>query len=224
MGVGADGSPSYTFYGEGGADRMVEPSELPVLPESVAGLQFGSYSIVARPIADALAELAAREHGRRFISLDPNVRLGVVPDAAVWRDRVDTMAGTADLVKISLEDIETLYPEAEPETLAARWLQRGAQMVVITRGGGGVLALTDRLRLEAPSARVEIVDTVGAGDTFQAALLAGLAELGFARPRMLETIDEATLSRALAFATQAAAVTCSRRGADLPRREELGAL
>ena len=224
VGVGADGSPQYVFYGDGAADRLVLSSELPVFPETVVGVHFGSYSIAVPPVADALSDLARREKGRRFISLDPNVRLNVMPDVATWRRRVETMAAQVDLLKISLEDIETLYPEESPERLAAGWLEAGVGLVVVTRGGGGILGAAPGLTLEVAEAPVEVVDTVGAGDTFQAALLTALDELGMASRAALNAIDRETLLRILRFASRAAAITCTRRGADLPRRAELGEL
>ncbi len=224
VGLGADGSPQYVFYGDGGADRMVEPSELPVFPDTVIGVHFGSYSIAVPPVADALADLAKREKDRRLISLDPNVRLNIMPDAAAWRRRLETLAAHTDLLKISLEDVEALYPGETPRDLAARWLGAGVGLVVVTSGGGGILGLTRDLAAELPPVPVEVVDTVGAGDTFQAALITAIDELGLANRAALRAIDRDTLLRILGFATRAAVITCTRRGADLPRRAELGEL
>ena len=222
VGLGADGSPQYAFYGTGAADRLVETSELPVFPDAVIGVHFGSYSITVPPVADALFDLARREKGRRFLSLDPNVRLNVEPDIPTWRRRVETMAAQVDFLKTSLEDIEALYPDDTPEVLVARWLDAGVGLVVVTRGGGGVFGATAQLTVEVPAVPVEVVDTVGAGDAFQAALLAALDELDMANRAALTTMDRGTLSRLLGFAMRAAAKTCARRGADVPRREELG--
>ncbi len=224
VGLGADGSPQYVFYGDGGADRLVESSELPVFPDTVIGVHFGSYSIAVPPVADALTDLAKREKGRRLISLDPNVRLNIMPDAAAWRRRVETLASHADLLKVSLEDIEALYPGETPEGLAARWLGAGVSLVVVTRGSGGILGVTREVAAELPAAPVDVVDTVGAGDTFQAALLSALDELDLANRAALKAIDRNMLLRILGFASRAAVITCTRRGADLPRRSEIGEL
>lgn len=224
VGLGADGSPQYVFYGDGAADRLVESSELPPFPDTVTGIHFGSYSIAVPPVADALSDLARREKGRRLISLDPNVRLNIMPDAAAWRRRVETLVAQADLLKISLEDVEALYPGEAPEGLVARWLGAGVGLVVVTRGSGGIMGVTSGLAVELPAAPVEVVDTVGAGDTFQAALLAALDELGLVNRAALNAIDRDTLRRILGFAARAAVITCTRRGADLPRRAELGEL
>ena len=222
VGVGADGSPEYAFYGTGAADRLVEASELPAFPDTIIGVHFGSYSIAVPPVADALIDLARREKGRRFLSLDPNVRLNVERDVPTWRRRVEAMAAQVDLLKISLEDIEALYPDETPEHLAARWLEAGVGLVVVTRGGGGIFGAAARVAAEIPVAPVEVVDTVGAGDAFQAALLTALDERDMASRAALDAMDRGTLSRLLGFAVRAAAKTCARRGADLPLRAELG--
>ena len=224
VGLGADGSPQYVFYGQGSADRLLETAELPVFPAKVKGIHFGSYSIAVPPVADALIDLASRETGNRLISLDPNIRLNVVPDLQVWRRRVEAMATKADLIKVSFEDIHSLYPDETPNALVAHWLALGVGLVIVTRGVGGVVGTTPEFVVEVPAEPVNVVDTVGAGDTFQAALLTALDELGFAHREAIRTIDRATLTRVLQFAGNAAAITCTRRGADLPGRSELGQL
>ncbi len=224
VGVGVDGSPQYTFYGEGAADRIVGVPDLPELSDDVRGLHFGSYSIAVAPIADALAEMARRARPRCLISLDPNVRTNVEPDLDVWRARVATLAAMADVVKISMEDVEALYGDEDPEHLTRHWLDGGAGLVLVTHGGDGVLAATASVRTRVPAVEVEVVDTVGAGDTFQAALLTALDELGLADRAGLAQLDNDALGRIVGFATRASAITCSRRGADLPHRDEVGNL
>jgi len=224
VGLAADGSPSYAFYGRGAADRSVEVAEIPQLGPEIGVIHFGSYSLVVTPTADAFAALAGREARRRLVSLDPNVRLNVEPDLDVWRARVQAMVAQADLVKVSGEDLAAMYPGRSVEKAAERWLADGARLVVVTNGADGAMGFTERGRVVAPGERVQVVDTVGAGDSFQAALLSALDELGQASRAGLEGLDAETLGRCLAFAGRAAAITCTRRGADLPRRGELPAL
>ena len=134
------------------------------------------------------------------------------------------MVERAHLVKISAEDLELLYPGADPVVAAARWLAQGEALAVVTRGGEGALACTSRHHVGVPAVACVLVDTVGAGDSFQAALLAWLAERRCLAPEALRALDSADLEAALAFAVQAAAITCTRRGADPPRRDELPAI
>ena len=173
------------------------------------------------PIGNTLLALARREHGRRLIAYDPNVRPSVVGDLDAWRARLDELLPHVDLLKISAEDAETLYPGIDPRALARDWLSRGPRLVVVTRGGDGALAMTARQEVERPGRKVGVVDTVGAGDTFQAALLAGLAWGGTVSGDALAALEADALDTLLARAIEAAAITCTRRGADLPRRDEI---
>lgn len=223
--VGLDdrGVPSYAFYGEGAADRQLPPRALDALPARLRAVQLGSYTLVVDPIAATLRALVEREHGRTLIAYDPNLRLNVQPDAQRWRDVLAWMLPRTDLLKISDEDLSLLEPGLAPEAFAERALAAGVRLVVVTRGAAGASAWTARARADADPVKVTVVDTVGAGDTFQAALLTWLAEHGQLARDALPALPAADLSAALAFATRAAAITCSRRGADLPRRAELPA-
>jgi fructokinase len=223
VGRTAAGTPAYTFYGSGAADRSLTPADLPSLPREVIGLHLGSYSIVATPTADALAELAEREAGRRLISLDPNVRPTVEPDMQVWRQRIGKLAESAALIKASSEDLALLWPGRNADDIARQWLETGAVLVVVTLGENGARAYTSRHAAAIGAAGTAVVDTVGAGDSFQAALLHGLTSLKLTSKARLAAIGPAELTALLTYANRAAAITCARRGADLPRAKELGA-
>lgn len=217
----SDSGARYSFYGGQSADRALQRGDLPDLPEDVDCLHFGSYSLVAEPTAGALLELAERESGTRLITLDPNVRLAVEPQVDVWRRRVELFTNFANIVKASDEDLAQLYPERSAGAVAESWLRAGVSLVVVTRGDGGATLWSGDKRVDQPAAPTDVVDTVGAGDSFQAALLCGLAELGKLSPEGILDLDPDLAQRLLAFAAQAAAATCARRGADLPRRAEL---
>jgi fructokinase len=221
VGLNADGVPSYAFYGEGGADRQLPLSALDTIPAGARAFHFGSYAMVVEPVAATQRALVMREHLRSLIAYDPNVRLNVEPDLQRWRDTVEWMLPRTHLLKISDEDFEALYPGQDLAQTAQRWLNAGVQWVVITRGAQGALGFSANATQVAAPVKVAVVDTVGAGDTFQAALLCGLAERNALNPLLLQALPNAVLQRLLDFATQAAAITCSRRGADLPRRHEL---
>jgi len=223
VGLDAQGVPSYRFYGHGGADRQLRPEHLDRLPAEVAAFHFGSYACVVEPIAATIEALVEQRRHRSVIAYDPNVRLNVEPDLAVWRQRVDWMASRSHLLKLSDEDFERLYPGASPDGMARHWQAAGVSLVMLTRGGEGAVAWTREGRCEVSAPRISVVDTVGAGDTFQASTLVALAELGRLSPLGLArlTLDEAT--RIAAFAAGAAAITCTRRGPDLPHRAQLPA-
>ncbi|PPA00033.1 carbohydrate kinase, partial [Pseudomonas sp. MWU12-2312b] len=135
--VGANGSPHYSFRGEGCADRQLKPEHLPQLGPQVRGLHIGSYSLVVQPVADTLLELVRRESGRRLISLDPNVRLNPEPNIELWRSRIATLVEHADLIKVSDEDLNLLYPGQDPARVIDGWLQHRCQLAFLTRGGKG---------------------------------------------------------------------------------------
>jgi fructokinase len=217
----AHGVPTYAFHGEHGADRLLDPGPLEHLPESTRVLQFGSYALVVEPVASSLRRIIECEDGRRLIAYDPNVRLNVEPSVLRWRAAVEWMAQRVHLLKISAEDAGLLYPGVPLESLARRWISQGVALVVVTCGGDGSAAWTAQAQASAPAEKVALVDTVGAGDSFQAALLTWLAEHERLQPAVLPALTNADLKDALRFAARAAAITCGRRGADLPRRAEL---
>ncbi|MHA6491730.1 carbohydrate kinase family protein [Pseudomonas borbori] len=223
--VDAQGSPQYSFRGEGCADRQVRLEHLPQLSERVRGIHVGSYSLVVTPIADTLLDLLRREGARRLISLDPNIRLNPEPDIARWRQRVEAFAAHAHLIKVSEEDLALLYPDQDPQAVAQRWLGQHCQLVCLTHGSQGA-SVHSRTHghWQVPAEAVQTRDTVGAGDTFQAALLSYLARHGMDSPQGLAGISRAQLDAMLDLAVRAAALTCSRVGPDLPHWHELDAV
>ena len=219
----AQGSPQYMFRGDGCADRQVRIEHLPVLDEQVRGLHVGSYSLVVAPVGDTLLALVERESGSRLISLDPNVRLNPAPDIERWRARVAAFAAHAHLIKVSEEDLALLYPEQDPQQMAAGWLNARCQLVLLTHGSAGASVHSRHGHWSVPASAVQTRDTVGAGDTFQAALLSYLSRNGLDTPEALATLSRGHINGMLEFASQAAALTCSRVGPDLPYLHELAA-
>jgi fructokinase len=222
IGLDAAGVPAYAFYGEGAADRSVTTAHLAAVPAGIALVHLGSYATVVEPVASTQRALVERERARgALIACDPNIRLNVEPDIGRWHDQLDWMLPRTDLLKISDEDLGLLFPGMAIDAFAGRALAAGVQLVVVTRGSEGAVGWTGGTRVEAAPVPVDVVDTVGAGDTFQAALICWLAENGALSRDGLSTLSADTLRTALQFAARAAAITCSRRGADMPRRSEL---
>jgi fructokinase len=223
VGTDAQGVPAYSFYGHGAADRQLVPEMLALLPPTMSGLHVGSYTTVVESTATTLRALVEREHGRTPISYDPNVRLNVEPEHTRWRDMLLWMLPRTELLKISLEDLELLWHGTSVEDFAAEAMRQGVKLVVVTLGGDGAMAFSGPAAAQVPAVPVAVVDTVGAGDSFHAALVAWLLERRLLSHEALGRLSSTQLHEALRFAVQAAAITCSRRGANPPRRDELPA-
>ncbi len=217
----ANGHPAYTFYGANAADRMVTTEDLPVFREPPFFLHIGSYTALVDPIAGALKALIERERRNTLISFDPNIRPTVEPDMALWRRNTEGLAPLADVIKVSDEDLALIAPDEPIADIAHRWLSSGTALVIVTRGGEGASAYSAGFETTCPGIKVKVEDTVGAGDTFQAALLSGVKKLNVTDRKSLAELEEQRVRRLLEFAMQAAAITCSRRGADLPVIAEL---
>jgi fructokinase len=221
VGLDANGGPDYAFYGDFPAYRAITEADLPALGDEIRVIHCGSIATALEPVGPALAVLAERECGRRLISYDPNVRPSIEPDLDVWRRTLERYTGSAHIVKVSSEDLALLHPGESIDALARRLLDRHARLVVITGGRDGAKGWTRNAEVAQPATLVEVVDTVGAGDSYQAALLAGLAEMGCIEPDAIDGLNLGALSRLLDFAGKAAAYTCGRRGADLPHRSDI---
>lgn len=221
VGLDDSGVPTYAFHGHGCADRLLPIDALARVPASARAFHFGSYTMVVEPVSATQRALVEREHRRSLIAYDPNIRLNVEPDIQRWREVLQWMLPRTHLLKISAEDLDLLYPAQDITALARGWVAQGVALVVVTQGAAGVSAWTAQQALHVDPVTVQVVDTVGAGDTFQAALLAALAERDVLSADALRAMPAAFLREVLGFAARAAAITCSRRGADLPRRGEL---
>ena len=215
--------PVYTFHGERTADRLLRVEDLPAaFPDAVCALHLGSISMVREPGASAFEAIMRREHGRRVISLDPNVRPTLIGDHSQYLARLEGWISLADVVKVSRADLAWLYPETAPDAVAADWLRRGPGVVVVTRGPDGAFALAAGGRVDVAGEPVRVSDTVGAGDAFTSGLLAWLQEAGWLDRTRLRELPTDALRRGLAFANRAAAITCTRAGAQPPTRAEMG--
>lgn len=222
--TGADGQPSYSFHAERCAECDLDIADLPQNLDGVDAIALGSFSLILEPVGSTLLAFAEREGDRRVVSLDPNLRLGLIRDLAAWRTRFDRFVRTASIVKASTEDLRAAYgADTEPQGIAERWHAGGVRLVVLTDGENGSTVLHASGTLHVPAVPVQVIDTVGAGDTFHAALLSGLARRGRLSRDGIAELDDATLRACVEDASLAAAITCSRRGADLPTAADLQA-
>ncbi|MEU3825379.1 carbohydrate kinase [Streptomyces sp. SID486] len=214
--IDAGGSAAYSFYVDGTADRLFAAPA--ALPAGARAVSFGTCSLVLEPGASAYEQLMRTAAGQGvFTALDPNVRAGLIPDADAYRERFRSWLPSVTLLKLSAEDAAWLGGTPR------EWLAAGPAAVVVTRGGDGLTVFTrDGGECSVPGEKVDVVDTIGAGDTVNAALLHGLAVRDALSPQALAALGTEGWARLLRFAARAAAVTCSRAGAEPPFAAELG--
>ncbi|MDH6625453.1 fructokinase [Streptomyces sp. LBL] len=213
--IGEHGSAVYSFYVDGTADRLFTTPA--ALPEGTRAVSFGTCSLVLEPGASAYEELMRTAAAQGvFTVLDPNIRAGLIPDADAYRARFTSWLPSVSLLKLSEED--ALWLGGTPR----EWLAAGPSAVVITQGGDGLAVFTrDGAVHSVPGEKVDVVDTIGAGDTVNAALLHGLSARDALSPQALVTLGPDGWTRLLRFAARAAAITCSRAGAEPPYAHEL---
>ncbi|HET7701875.1 MAG TPA: carbohydrate kinase [Candidatus Limnocylindrales bacterium] len=219
------GENRYVFLARGAADTLYDPDPMPTLPAETAFLAFGSVSLLAEPSAGSFTRLVEAHRRRLTIVLDPNVRPTLIADAADYRRRLDRWVSMAHLVKLSEEDVAYLAGDAAPDDTIARWLQTGPTAVLLTLGRQGARVFRrGRDPVSVPGFEVDVADTIGAGDTFTAGAIVGLLEHGVVDPAGLAALTDEGWRRVLRFAIAAAAVNCTRQGADPPTHAEVDAL
>ncbi len=218
----AEGQASYEFYDEGTAGRMLSQADLPALGGEVDAMLFGAISLIPEPCGSTYEALMRREHERRVTMLDPNIRPDFISDRDAHLARMERMMRMADIVKLSDEDLTWFGAGERADDFVAHWLSQGPGLIVVTRGKSGATAFARGIAVSVAPPGVAVVDTVGAGDTFNAGLLASLHEQGALGKGKIAGLSEAAIGRALELGAKAAAVTVSRAGANPPWRHELG--
>jgi len=210
------GVASYVFTIDGTAtfdftnDWLPDPQEIkPVV------LQIGTLATIVQPAADVLLEWAKRVAKVAPIVFDPNVRSSVLPDRPKYQEAIAKWAAISEVIKVSEDDLAWLYPEQDQIAIAEDWIKGGSTLVIITKGSYGIIGVTKDDVVSVPGVKIEVVDTVGAGDTVGAIVVEAIVERG------LEVITGDVLREVLVRATKAAAITCSRAGANPPTRAEI---
>ncbi|MGB3147393.1 MAG: carbohydrate kinase [Paracoccaceae bacterium] len=223
-----DGVATYRFEDENSATRMLTPADIPPIEPPVRALFCGGIGLATDPCGAAFEALAtnARQVADLPVMIDLNIRPALVEDAARYRARLARMMALADIVKLSTEDLDWLFGRADRQD-QARWARGllaaggATRLVVITDGAAGARGYSAAGEHDEPAPPVRVVDTIGAGDTFNAGLLAGLWSAGMLTRAALARLDLAALAAAMGLGAAAAAITVGRAGADPPWKEEV---
>ena len=216
-----DGIAKYSFMDENSAARMLSVDAIPAFPKTVHAFHFGAISLIQEPCGSVFEALAGRVHESAVISLDPNIRPSFITDESTYRERLNRMIAMSDIIKVSEEDLEWLAPDGRFEQVAQDWIESSAAIVILTMGGEGTRCITSSMDIQVPVTPVEVVDTVGAGDTFNAGFLAGLRGSGVLTKTRLKTIDRDSLRSAMEYGSRVAAYTVGQAGAKPPWRKDL---
>jgi fructokinase len=218
--IGRDGLAEYEFFIDGTSAPNLSLDMIPAeLPAEVTAVHLGTLGLVLEPMASSLAALVRREHGRRLVLLDPNIRPVLATDPQ-YRPRLDSLISQSTVVKASDADLAWLFPTLPLAEAAHTLLACGPRLVVVTLGAEGAIGVSADSEVKVAAPVVEVVDTIGAGDAFGAALLAWLHDHKRLSPDL--RLEREELRQALEFACQVASITCTRPGADPPWRNELG--
>ena len=218
-----DGQASYTFYDENTAARQLYSEQLPDIPDTVSTLFFGGISLMNEPCSDFYCALAVQQSTDKVIVLDPNIRPSCIANIDSYRTRLNTIIAHTDIIKVSDEDLHWLIPEQMPlKEKLVLLSDKGPKIVILTKGSDGASALLANGNiLDVTVPQVDVVDTIGAGDAFNAGVIAQLSQDKMLTKKMLRNIQEPEMQHALENGARVAAITVSRSGANPPWNHEL---
>lgn len=224
--LNAAGAASYEFYTSGTADwAWTDESLAPLIDgpfpdeDRPVALHTGTLALALQPSGQVIENLLDRARAQLTVSIDPNLRTLLIP-VETYRGAIDRWAGLADIVRLSEDDLEELWPGHTPEDAAAHLHELGVPLAVVSLGADGAFASLRGEQVRVPIAPTTLVDTVGAGDSFHGGMLHHLAQAGLLGGR-LDGLDLSALEEALKFASRVSAITCSRAGANPPWAAEL---
>ena len=213
-----DGVARYAFYNALSATALMHPDPEMFVPGEGDVLSFGSISLIDRPGADTIAAFALAHAENTMIALDPNARPGMTPDVGAWRARIEALAAKAGVIRLSDEDLEALAPGQAPSEFAAQKLSQNAGLVIVTLGEKGAVGFCAAGVVEVDGCRVDIEDSVGAGDTLMGGVMAELMLRGLGTRSALDGLTCDALGDILRYGVTAAAMNCERSGCAPPER------
>jgi len=217
----ANGTTTYSFFDENSSNRTICLKDV-VLDDSVVDtIYVGGISLMSEPNGTEIENFIAKESSKKIVFYDPNVRPNFIEDRSLFIQRFEKILSQSDIIKISEEDLEWLYPNGSFEEIYKQWLNLGLSIIVLTKGSEGAIIKTKNYEVTSRGEKVEVVDTIGAGDIFNGALLYSLSKHKSFSKKDLINIDKESLEESLKFANKVAAISVGRTGANPPFFNEL---
>ncbi len=216
-----NGQASYAFYDENTAGRLLQLSDVPDLPVITQALHFGAISLIPEPCGSTYEALMKRECVNKVISFDPNIRTSFISDEASYRNRINRMLDMSDIVKISDEDLDWLAPGINIDDFASHLLNNSCSLVLYTKGARGATAYSKNFKCFEPSLQVEMIDAIGAGDSFNAGVLASLDHQNFLNKSQLRALSDEQIRTALKQGNEVAAFTVTQTGSNPPWKNQI---
>lgn len=218
-----NGEAVYSFFDENTAGRMLSIDDMPDLSDEVSALYCGGISLACEPGATAYEHIITQANSDRVVMLDPNIRASFIQDVPRYRQRLERMMSLADIVKVSVEDLNWIRPEPLPLGEKVSSIMNEYEVILIVTNGseGATGYLPNGSHVSIKPEPVAVIDTVGAGDTFNAGVLAMLHHLDLLTKSRLSRLSLQTLEQAMMFGAKTAAISVSRAGANPPWAEEL---
>ena len=218
-----NGQANYTFYDENSAGNSIHYSDFPNIPKIANTLCFGGISLCTEPAASAYEKLFIQEIKNKVLFLDPNIRSTFISDEISYRKRLNKMISSSDILKVSDEDLDWIVTSGSSINEKIEKLHNlGAKLIIVTKGAEGVAAYVKNKKvINLPAQKVNVIDTVGAGDTFNAGFLAKLSKLKLLSKSNIKNLSSKQISTAFEYGIKAASITVSRKGANPPLLSEI---
>ena len=217
----ANGTTTYSFFDENSSNRTICLKDVVLDDNKVDTIYVGGISLMSEPNGTEIENFIAKESSKKIVFYDPNVRPNFIEDRSLFIQRFEKILSQSDIIKISEEDLEWLYPNGSFEEIYKQWLNLSLSIIVLTKGSEGAIIKTKNYEVTSRGEKVEVVDTIGAGDIFNGALLYSLSKHKSFSKKDLINIDKESLEESLKFANKVAAISVGRTGANPPFFNEL---
>ena len=217
----ANGTTTYSFFDENSSNKNISLKDVVLDDKDVTTLYVGGISLMSEPNGSEIESFVNKQSSSKVVFFDPNIRPNFIENRSIFIQRFENILSQSDIIKISDEDFEWLYPDTSFEELHKKWLDLGLSIIVLTKGSEGAIIKTKKYEVFAKAQKVEVIDTIGAGDIFNGALLFSLSKNNNFSKKGLVNIDEKSLEESLMFANKVAGISVGRIGANPPFFSEL---